>query len=486
MRSKLTFVVLMLILFLSRLPGLEAMPLHNDEGLHLTRAVAVWNLHPFWEIRDGKIINQWAIALFYPQHDPVFTGRIATILVTLIGFAAGYALIKRLFGSSAAIMASALWIASPYLFFFDRLALSDSEAGALVVLAIWSSWLLAERGTIKRAILTGLTLALAALFKFTAMPFALSIAVIVLLRARYPLQRRMTLLVIAGLAAAACFVIPVAYLLIHGGDLFSIALGWIGAGSGSLAAGIGANLAMLWSQLISFGLPIWSLILAVGLILLIALKPRTGGILLLAVGLPLASIIILGHDVLPRHFVVALPAFLLLGGAGIGLALDHWIAARAPRDAALVVVSAALALGLTPFALTAYSSPDKLSVPDAVWTQYFSTQSAGYGLREAVLAFPQTIPGGTAIVASMTADSCRRANFYTIKGLSMTCSDNFGLSEITADLKAKRTVYVVDESVAGLHLPDAALNAQAQQIAVYLRPGADGQAVTLWRLVPAG
>ena len=134
------FALLLLVLWFSRITALEALPLHNDEGLHLTRAVEVWNLHPFWEIRDGKIINHWAIALFYPQHDPVFAGRIATVFISLIGFAAGYALIKRLFGSWAALLAGALWITSPYLFFFERLALSDAEAGALVVLALWASW----------------------------------------------------------------------------------------------------------------------------------------------------------------------------------------------------------------------------------------------------------------------------------------------------------------------------------------------------------
>ncbi|MEO8397624.1 MAG: glycosyltransferase family 39 protein, partial [Chloroflexota bacterium] len=178
-----TFAILLLILWFSRIPALDALPLHNDEGLHLTRAVEVWNLHPFWEIRDGKIINQWAIALFYPQNAPVFAGRIATVFVSLIGFAAGYALIRRIFGKKAALMAGVLWIASPYLFFFERLALSDAEAGALVVLALWASWTLAERGTIRRAIFTGIALALATLFKFTAAPFALSVALIVLLRA---------------------------------------------------------------------------------------------------------------------------------------------------------------------------------------------------------------------------------------------------------------------------------------------------------------
>ncbi|MFN8561878.1 MAG: hypothetical protein U0703_09720, partial [Anaerolineae bacterium] len=137
------FALLVLILWLSRLPGLETLPLHNDEGLHLTRAVEVWNLHPFWEIRDGKVINHWAIALFYPQNAPVFAGRIATIFVSVVGFAAGYALVRRAFGANAALLAGALWIACPYLFFFERLALSDAEAGALVVLALWAGWLLA-------------------------------------------------------------------------------------------------------------------------------------------------------------------------------------------------------------------------------------------------------------------------------------------------------------------------------------------------------
>lgn len=53
----LSLIGLLLLLFLSRLPGLQALPLHNDEGLHLTRALQVWKGHPFWDISDGKIIN---------------------------------------------------------------------------------------------------------------------------------------------------------------------------------------------------------------------------------------------------------------------------------------------------------------------------------------------------------------------------------------------------------------------------------------------
>ena len=95
--------------------------------------------------------------------------------------------------------------------------------------------------------LAGLALALAVLFKFTAAPFAPSVALIVLLRARYPFRRRIMLLLVAAGAVVACFAVPLGYLLLRGSDLFSIALGWIGGGSGGANQGIGANLAMLGS-----------------------------------------------------------------------------------------------------------------------------------------------------------------------------------------------------------------------------------------------
>ncbi|MFN8449456.1 MAG: glycosyltransferase family 39 protein [Anaerolineae bacterium] len=474
------FALLVLILWLSRLPGLETLPLHNDEGLHLTRAVEVWNLHPFWEIRDGKVINHWAIALFYPQNAPVFAGRIATIFVSVVGFAAGYALVRRAFGANAALLAGALWIACPYLFFFERLALSDAEAGALVVLALWAGWLLAERGTMRRTVFAGL--ALAALFKFTAAPFAVGVALVVLLRARYPVGRRVGLLAVAAVVVALCFAVPVGYLLLGGDDLFSIALARIGGGSGA-QAGIVANLDMLRAQLTGFSLPIWSMLMLVGLGLLTALRLRDGGVLLLAVGAPLASIIVLGRDAAAplrrRH-----PRF----GAG-RRGHRHWdrstggAGTPAHGDRNRLVPMAA---GSAPFALHAYTEPDQLRVPDAIWTQYFSQHSSGYGLREAVLALPETTPDiHYRRIASMTADSCHRANYATPPFI-MDCTGE-PQADLQAALADATSVYVVVESVTGAHFPqDAdALDADAELIATYHRPTRSGEAeqpVTVWKL----
>lgn len=93
-------VVAGILLFAGRIDGLTTLPLHNDEGLHLTRAIEVWNGHPFWAIHDGKIVNHWAIPLFYPQNAPDFVGRIPTILIALLGLSAGI-WIGRAFGGTA-------------------------------------------------------------------------------------------------------------------------------------------------------------------------------------------------------------------------------------------------------------------------------------------------------------------------------------------------------------------------------------------------
>lgn len=475
--------LLIFILFWAiRLQALDSLPLHNDEGLHLTRAVEVWNLHPFWEIRDGKIINHWVIALFYPQNAPVFVGRIATLLISLLGLAAGIALIRRLFGSSAAILAGLLWVASPYLFFYERMSFSDAEAGALAIAALWLAVRLADRLTLRRAILTGAALGLAALFKFTAIPFAAAIAIIVL-ASRAPFWQRLRALIVIGVTVAVLFSLPIAYLLLRGDDLFSIALGWVSGGG--MSTGLSENLTRLWAQLTGFGTLLWTVALFVGVTLLLLLNPKRGGFLLVIVGVPMLSILLLGRDVQPRHFVVALPGFLLLGGAGIGLALDRWIKPLNLRQLATVGVAMLLIAGLLPFALTAYTAPEDLPLPPLMRTQYITEHSAGFGLREAVQAFPTTLTDNLPIIASMFPDSCRRANFYAQDGRLMECTDAPGRDRIEAALAEGGAVYVLVETAPIIGLDVQTVDADATRISGYPRPGETeaNAAVVLWRLV---
>lgn len=482
-------VILLLVLWGSRLLALEALPLHNDEGLHLTRAVEVWNLHPFWEIADGKIINHWPIALFYPQHAPVFTGRVATIFIAVIGLAAGYALARRLFGPLAALLVGVLWITTPYLFFFERLALSDAEAGALVVLTLWAALRLAKSGRPGDAILTGLALAAATLFKFTAAPYALTVALIVAAMGRASWRQRLWHLALIAGTVAACFAGPLLYLALRAGG-FSIALGWIGgAGGADRAAVIGENMARLWAGLIGFGPPIWTVVLLVGLGALLFWRRDgrpTGLILLLAGLLPLLVMILLAAQIEPRHYVVGLPLALTLAGGGLG-ALISRIRARSWQRAAAGIVTATLLIGFLPFAVTAARTPGDLPLPPRVARQYITDHSAGFGLREAVQDFPQTVgPPGPPIIASMFPDSCRRANFYDTVGYGMICAAAPGLDAAREALAAADAVYVLAEAPpVGADSPLLeSTGAQVSRIAAYPRPGETEEtaSVVLWRL----
>ncbi len=483
---------LLLVLWATRVTALEALPLHNDEGLHLTRALEVWNGHPFWAIGDGKIINHWPIALFYPQKAPVFIGRIPTVILAVIGLAAGYRLIEHLFGTVSAVLASGLWIASPYLFFYERLAFSDAEAGSLVVVALLASFRLAQRGRKRDALLAGLLLALAMLFKFTAVPFALAMLIVMLLVGNVSWPTRGRNLAIVALTIFVCFLPPLIYLLARGQGLFGVALDWLGGASGAsvgasarpIGSTLGDNLSRLWAQLTGFGVPIWTIFLLLGLLLLLLLRPRLGRVLLLSLFVPLFLIVFFGREVLPRHFVVAVPLALILAGAGLGIAIRRMTNQRL-EGLVSGAVFALLLVGFIPFAMNAYLEPGTLPLPQLERAQFITEHSSGFGLREAVRTFPEAITHpDVPIIASMFPDSCKRANFYALDGLVMRCPPAPGRVEIEAALADSGAVYVLVDTPPVIGLDVTTLDARATRIAAYPRPGEtdDTATVVLWLL----
>jgi hypothetical protein len=487
----LPLIILLLVLWGTRLLSMDMLPLHNDEGLHLTRAVEVWNGHPFWNISDGKIINHWLIAVLYPQHEPAFVSRFATLLTAMIGLAAAVALGKRLAGLEAALLSGVLWITTPYLFFYERLAFSDAQAGAWVVLAVYLAVRCAESLRVRDAVWTGLALGLALLFKFTAAPYVLTVELVMLLwrdQGGVRALQRGRLLLIIGATVALCFTPPLLYLMVRGQDFFTIALGWISPGGGGSGLAVIGNLENLAAQLTGFGSVTWVVFAGVGLVLLLiqwALPRRQAIVILLAAVMPLVVILVLGRQVLSRHFVVGLPLLLTVAGLGVALGLQR---IRNVQNRVLMLAFGVVALffGWVPFGLVAYTDPAGLPLPADARYEHITSHSAGYGLREAMEALPVVIAEpDIPIVGSMFPDSCRRANFYAVAGLRLRCGDAPGLDLIEAALAEQGAVYVLVEQAGQIGLAEADFPAgEHTLIGTYGRPGeaADAPSLRLWLL----
>jgi MFS family permease len=468
-------ILILLVCLGSRVTALEALPLHNDEGLHLSRAVEVWNLHPFFDIEDGKVAGVWLIALFYPQSAPVFAGRIATVFVGLVGCAAGMALARRASQRRrAGFVAGLIWLTLPYLFFFERMALADIEAGAAAVLLALA--LLPNVQTRRAAILGGIALGLALLFKVSALPFV-GVPLLAFLLSRgqdWRVRLRRLALVYS---IALIIVAPASLYSATRGGFFSIARGWVGSPQLSIVERTTLNAATLADTLLTVN-GLWMLAL-IG-VPLSALAGRRGLYVLGSVLGPLTVMIVFGTEVLDRHFGVVMP--LLAVAAAAGWASVRLIPGRMITTlmlgGAVIVLAVLAAVGTW---RVAYTDPAAFPMTAPMREQYISQHPSGYGLREAVQAFPQTV-GAHPVIASMTADGCKRARYYLRPGTSLECTGMGvqGRDRIVSALQAEGTVYVLAEDQP-VGIDPATVGGRWTPLAVYPRPGGVSR-VTLWRV----
>lgn len=494
-RTSLLFLATFLFLFYwsTRLPALTALPLHNDEGLHLSRAVEVWNLHPFWEIRDGKIINQFPIAFLMPQNQPDFIGRMATLFVVSIGFASGLGIARSFNKSYALLIVGALWITAPYLLFYERLAFSDAEAGAWAVTALWLARVNSKKLDLRYAVLTGLALATAILLKFTAFPVAVAIALLILTNAS-PRKTQIKHLAIIYFVVALCFVIPIGYLMLKGSDLFSIALGWVGGGganSTSWLENISANLVRLGEQFTLFGNPLWTVFFGLGLFVALVLGTASQRIFTLVTLLPLFIITVFGREALSRHFVVTIPSLIVASGLGLAQLTDVLGKFRLPKIRIgwvwATAVSVVLLVGILPLLTQMQTDPANLPLPTDVRQQHITEHSSGYGLREAMAFIEETFSNDVTVVASFFGDSCRRANFYSATH-QLDCGNAPGIDRIEQALTLNDMIYVLVDTAphigADMRPVSAQLNVEALLIEVFPRPTetVESASVQLWRL----
>lgn len=141
-----------------------------DEGFHIARALRIYDFeeNPA-RTSHGKLLLYFWMGLFDTDNDRTMlpTARLSIALISLVS-GAGIYLLGRIFANHiAGLIALTLYIFTPHAMFYERMALADPLASALMILVIWRCYVLAKHPTAQQGIIAGAVIALSTLAKLT-------------------------------------------------------------------------------------------------------------------------------------------------------------------------------------------------------------------------------------------------------------------------------------------------------------------------------
>lgn len=419
-------VALLLIAFAVRAHAALAMPIFNDESLHIGRAQIVWTFDsPATSFTAGKLLGYyWLGAFGFDRLDALHGGRLVFALAVLLGAAATYRVGRALFGHAVGLLALLFYAIAPYLVFYERMILADQLAAAFGMLAVWAGIRLARHPTRRAGLLSGLFVTLAVLAKLTAIPFALvSLAAIWTLGEREPAtptgspwRDRLVRIVpprywpALGTAYAFNLLTGLPFILfpifrevqqepvlVVGTNLFvtsgfhRVLIDNIRALADMLAGFFGAPAAI--AGLIAVA---WAFVTA----------RRRALYLALCVLLPWSIILLLSPDPSNRYWLPGIPPLLVLVSAGLWRGADALArrVGRVPARAGLALLVGVWLMGIAlPFVWHAWTDSLALRVPKHDRWEYYTNFSSGYGWTEAVdalLDLPRSTTSGRVPVVS--------------------------------------------------------------------------------------
>ena len=171
---ELIFIIFFLVL---RLVNLGLLPIFTDEAIYI-RWTQIANQDPAWRfisLTDGKQplfiwLNMISQRIF---SEPLFAGRIISVLAAIFSTVGIYFLGKELFGKKIGLYSGLIWAILPFAFWHERLALMDS---LLATFAIWCLFLqvrLCRKPILETALLFGIVAGGGLLTKSSALFFLL-------------------------------------------------------------------------------------------------------------------------------------------------------------------------------------------------------------------------------------------------------------------------------------------------------------------------
>lgn len=224
-KNLIIILVLSTIYFIIRIPNLTVQPIFADEAIYI-RWAQVMRSEPtlrFLPLSDGKTpFYMWLMIPFFKLFDdPLYAGRFLSILAGFGTFVGVLFLGWRFFNKRVGILAIILLTFTPYVFFFDRLALVDSMLAASVIWSLNIALLVTIYQRIDLAMILGYTLGVGLLIKPPGV-FSILLAPLTLLNINWKAKNRQhNLLRICGLFLIALIIAVGIYNILRLGPGFS-------------------------------------------------------------------------------------------------------------------------------------------------------------------------------------------------------------------------------------------------------------------------
>jgi hypothetical protein len=396
--SQLYTVVLLLLVFLaSRLHNLDAMPLFIDESLYIDTAQQAREGHFLGSaVENGRLLHVWYDAFLSPYPPAVgWVARAGMVIAGLLGPAAFYGLARTLISHRAGIIAMILWIASPYLLFYERMTLADTMLNITSIPLVLLAWYLVQHPSQRAALGLGLMLVVVLLAKVTGLVWLPLPLVAVLLAQNLSWRDRVRLAAISYGAFGVLWLPFLAVLRWKNYDYLSLRSHFVGEVDSGLLERTWDNIQLAWNVDVTYlSLPL-VVIAILGGIVWLTVRPRSGLFALLVLGMIGGGSLMFGTFVNSRRILSHLPWVLLPAVVGAELLLR-----RKPRwtPVAYLGLGVWLLMVYYPFQRDAWQAPQDLPLYVNDRGEYITDDSSGYGVTEighrlSTVAPPPTVVG---------------------------------------------------------------------------------------------
>jgi len=378
-------VIPLLLFFFFRLVNLNIIPIFADEAIYIHWAQIAWHDHTqrFISLTDGKPpLHTWLMIPWLKIiSDPLIAGRLLSVtagLLTLVGI---YLIIKEVFNDKTAFIAVFLTAISPFLVFYDRLAVADS---LLTAFGVWSFYLglqLINKPDLGKAFLLGFCWAGGLLSKQPGWYFILLSPSLLLL------NRPKKIIKILLFSAIALTVGLFGYNLIKLSPYSHL----ISARSYDYVLGkrefLQAPFQLFWGNLkailfwiYSYQKIIPSLLFLIGVFLLIKNHWKKALTFLIWLIVPTFGSAAIGKIIFPRYFLLIEPWIIIFISYGIFLLVKK--VRLLFGKAGLFIIYLLVFLPWLIFSWLIIFKPVKAPLIEREQDQYLTSWSAGYGIKE--------------------------------------------------------------------------------------------------------